>query len=133
MIAFLAEGVPDTCLAGTFRSYGGVALLVTVVGLAEAIVSLARGFQWFGEEKRCRREGTQPPDRHRAKSWLLGSWVLLPPVWLYVEDIFLFRHFGKAACFDGFRYAQELVARGWIVVVSVLVLLYFGREIFGRE
>ncbi len=129
MKTLLAEGLPAECMTGTFHSHGGVALAVTVVGLAGAIYSLAKGFSWLREEAGYRRTGHHPPeDRRVAKSWLLGLWVLLPPLWLYVEDIFLYRHYGKAACFDSFRYAQEIVARGWLVVVAVLTFLYFGKE-----
>jgi hypothetical protein len=129
----LLEQLPDECMTGTFHSHGGVALAVTVIGLLGAIYSLAKGFSWLREETNHRRTGHHAPDRRMSKSWLLGLWVLLPPLWLYVEDIFLYRHYGKAACFESFRYAQEIVAKGWLVVVAVLTLLYFGREIFGRE
>lgn len=132
MIALSAEGLPEACMAGTFHSHGWLALLVTIIGVAGAVYSLAKGFAWMREQAEARRAGTQSPDRHTAKSWLFGVWLLVPPAWLYVEDIFLFRHFGKAECFDQFRYAQELVARGWIVLAVALGLLYFGREIAGR-
>lgn len=124
------ESVSDACMAGTFHSYGWVALAVTVAGLLGAIYSLAAGFRWLREEA---EEKGRRSKRYAAKSWLLGLWVLTPPVWLYVESIFLFRHFGKAECFGQFRYAQELVSRGWIVLVAVLSLLYFGREIAGKD
>lgn len=133
MMAFQTQGVSETCMAGTFHSHGWLALLVTMVGLAGAFYSLAKGFSWLREQTDARRAGGLAPDRHAAKAWLLGVWVLVPPAWLFVEDIFLFRSFGKAECFDQFRYAQELVSRGWIVLVAVLTVLYFGREIAGRE
>jgi hypothetical protein len=120
-------------MAGTFHSHGWLALLVTVIGVAGAVYSLTKGFMWMREQAEARRAGAQAPDRHTVKSWLFGAWLLVPPVWLFVEDIFLFRSFGKAECFDQFRYAQELVSRGWIVLVAALALLYFGREIAGRE
>lgn len=124
------ESVSDACMAGTFHSYGWVALAVTVAGLAGAIYSLAAGFRWLREETEQKERSSK---RHAAKSWLLGLWVLVPPAWFYVESIFLFRHFGKAECFGQFRYAQELVSRGWIVLVAVLGFLYFGREIARRD
>jgi hypothetical protein len=133
MMALLAESVPETCMVGTFNSHGWVALLVTITGLAGAVYSLARGVQFLREEADSKLDTKRPPDRHTAKSWLLGLWLLLPPAWLYVEDIFLFRHFGKAACFEQFRYAQELVSRGWIVLVAALSVLYFGKAILGRD
>jgi len=130
MLFLQTESVSDVCMTGTFHSYGWIALAVTVVGLLGAIYSLAAGFRWLREtaEEKERRS-----KRYAAKSWLLGLWVLVPPAWLYVESVFLFRHFGKAECFGQFRYAQELVSRGWIVLVAVLGFLYFGREIANRD
>jgi hypothetical protein len=120
-------------MAGTFQSHGGVALLVTILGLVCAALCFAKGVQWLREDAECRRRNLASPTRHLVKGWLLGLWLLVPPAWLYVEDIFLFRHFGKAACFDQFRYAQQIVMHGWTVFVAVLAVLYFGRQIAGRE
>jgi len=133
MMALFAEGVPAECMASTFNSHGWVALVVTAVGLLGAIYSLSKGFEWVREEADCKRSKKEPPDRRTAKSWLLGLWVLLPPVWLYIEYIFLYRHFGKAACFESFKYAQQIVSEGWIGTLVVLGGLYFGKEIFGKE
>jgi polyferredoxin len=128
----LMEALPQECMAGTFYSHGGVALAVTVLGLLCAAASLALGFHWFREETRFRRNRRDVPDRHTARAWLLGLWVLAPPAWLYIEAIFLYRRFGKAACFSSFEHAQELVLHGWIVLVAVLALLCFGRDLFSR-
>ena len=127
------QSVPEVCMAGTFQSHGGVALLVTIVGVLAAAICLAKGVQWLREDAECRRQNLSVTSHDAAKGWLLGLWLLVPPAWLYVEDIFLFRHFGKAACFDQFRYAQQIVMHGWTVFVAVLALLYFGREIAGRD
>ncbi|QHS52836.1 hypothetical protein [Edaphobacter sp. 12200R-103] len=127
------QSVPEVCMAGTFQSHGGVALLVTIVGVAAAAICLAKGVQWLREDAECRRQNLSVTSHYAAKGWLLGLWLLVPPAWLYVEDIFLFRHFGKAACFDQFRYAQQIVMHGWTVFVAVLALVYFGREIAGRD
>lgn len=133
MLVLPGEAVAEVCMTGTFNSHGWVALVITIIGAVAAIFSLAKGFQWLREAVRCRREKVAVPDRLRAKSWLLGLWVLAPPVWLYVEAIFLYRHYGRAACFDQFQYAQQIIFRGWIVLVAVLAPLYFGREILGKE
>jgi hypothetical protein len=133
MMALLAEGIPAECMAGTFNSHGGVALGVTIVGLIGAIYSLAKGFAWLREASDAKRSGKEPQDRRTAKNWLLGLWVLLPPAWFFFEYIFLYRHFGKAACFESFKYAQDLVGKGWAGMVAVLGVLYFGKEVLGKE
>ncbi|RZU41256.1 hypothetical protein [Edaphobacter modestus] len=133
MIALLAEGVPAECMVGTFNSHGWMALAVTGVGLVGAIYSLSKGFEWLREEADCKRDQKEAPDRRTAKNWLLGLWVLLPPAWFFIEYIFLYRHFGKPACFESFKYAQELAGKGWAGMVAVLSGLYFGKEILGKE
>jgi len=132
-MALLVEALPEACMTGTFRSHGGVALAVTVVGLLAAAFSLMKGFQWLHEELAAERAGHAAPLRHPARGWILGAWVLAPPAWLYCEDIFLFRMYGKAECFASFAYAQQIVTHGWIVLVAVLTLLYFGRVVFSRR
>jgi hypothetical protein len=133
MVALLVEGVPAECMAGTFNSHGWIALAVTVAGLAGAVYSLAKAFEWLREEIDCRRHKKEPPDRLRAKGWLLGFWVLVPPAWFFIEYIFLYRHFGKAACFESFQYAQEIVAKGWIGLVVVMSVLLLGKEILRKD
>src|SRR5215470_7070567 len=127
MTLLLSEGLPADCMTGTFNSHGGIALAVTILGLIAAIYSLAKGLAWLREARDARRRSTPPPDRHAQKSLLLILWLLAPPTWLFIEDIFLYRAFGKPACFDFFRHAQHLVLSGWIVLVAALFLLYFGR------
>ena len=133
MTLLLAESLPPECMTGTFKSHGGVAFAVTVAGVIAAAFSLAKAFQWLREEINAEHLGHRPPDRHTTKAWLLGAWVLLPSAWLYVEDIFLFRAYGKVACFASFQYAQQIVFRGWVVLVLVLTLLCFGRVLFHRK
>ncbi len=120
-------------MTGTFHSHGSVALTITVAGLLFAIYALTRAFQFLREESHARRTQTTPPDRHTAKAWLLGLWVLLPPTWLLCEHIFLYRAFGKPACFDFFTHAQHIVITGWLATLAVLTFLYFGKEILGKD
>ena len=72
MVALLVEGVPAECMAGTFNSHGWIALAVTVAGLAGAVYSLAKAFEWLCEEIDCRRHKKEPPDRLRAKAGFLA-------------------------------------------------------------
>jgi hypothetical protein len=133
MILLLAESLPPECMTGTFNSHGGVALAFTVLGLIAAAFSLAKALQWLREETIAEHRAHTPSDRHIAKAWILGLWVLVPPAWLFVEDIFLYRAYGKAACFASFQYAQQIVFRGWFVLVAVLTALLFGRALFAKR
>ncbi|WP_263415999.1 hypothetical protein [Terriglobus albidus] len=133
MTSFLAEALPPECMAGTFVSNGWIALVITILGLLFALYALAKGLQWLGEQTMAKRSNTTPPDRHSAKSTLLILWILLPPSWMYCEHIFLYRAFGKPDCFDAFAHAQWIVATGWLATLAVLVFIYFGREISGKD
>jgi len=127
MPAILAEALPPDCMTGTFNSHGGVALAITVLGLLFAVYALTQGFRFLREDPHTRRNKSH----HAAKAWLLGIWTLLPPTWLFCEHIFLYRAFGKPACFDFFTHAQTIVLVGWFATLSVLTFLYFGRDILG--
>ena len=133
MPPLLAEALPAECMTGTFYSHGFLALAITILGLLFAIYALTRAFRFLREEADARRTGTAPPDRHSQKAWLLSLWTLLPPTWLFCEHIFLYRAFGKPACFDFFTHAQTIVLTGWLATLAVLTLLYFGKEILGRD
>jgi hypothetical protein len=133
MFPLLAEALPPDCMTGTFYSHGEVALAITIAGLLFAIYSLARAFRFVREEAEARRTGATPPGRHAQKAWLLGTWTILPPLWLFCEHIFLYRAFGKPACFDFFTHAQSLVLTGWLATLAILALLCFGKQIFGRD
>lgn len=133
MSALLSVALPPDCMTGTFYSHGGIALAITIVGLLFAIYALTRAFHFLREEAAARRTATTPPDRHAAKAWLLGIWTLLPPTWLFCEHIFLYRAFGKPACFDFFTHAQQLVLTGWLATLALLAILYFGKQIFGND
>jgi len=99
-----------------------------MLGLLFAIYALTRGFHFLREEAHARRTA---PGHHATKAWLLGIWTLLPPTWLFCEHVFLYRAFGKAACFDFFTHAQTIVLIGWLATLAVLTFLYFGRDIWG--
>jgi hypothetical protein len=133
MMTWLGEGAPETCMAGTFHSHGSIALAITIAGVIGAALSLMRAITWLREQVAAARAGHRSRDWVFAKGWLLGVWLLVPPAWLFVEDIFLFRAFGKADCFGQFQYAQHLVLTGWIVFVLALGALLFGREIVGKD
>jgi len=133
MTSLLAAALPSECVAGTFTSKGWIALAITILGLLFAMYALTKGFEWLREQTVAKHRSAAPPDRHSAKSTLLTLWTLLPPAWLYCEHVFLYRAFGKPNCFDSFVHAQWIVATGWLATLAVLVLVYFGREILGKN
>ncbi len=132
MLFLQTESVSDACMAGTFHSYGWVALAVTVAGLLGAIHSLAAGFRWLSE---AAEEKERRSKRYAAKSWLLGLWVLVPPgIGSMLNPSFSLRHFGKAECFRSVPIcARPSCREDGLFWLRFLSLLSFGREIVGED
>lgn len=66
------------------------------------------------------------------KAALYGIWVLLPPIWFFVEYFCLFRRGGRPCCFEAFKYGQELASRIWLAIATILGVLFFGKELIGK-
>jgi hypothetical protein len=65
---------------------------------------------------------------------LLVIWSLVPPVWFWFEFYFQYlRHWEQNTLpprdFDVFKHGQDVSAKIWIAVSSVLLVLYFGKDI----
>jgi hypothetical protein len=63
---------------------------------------------------------------------VLAAWMLLPPIWFWYEYSFLFRNaFPKADSdeMDRFKYGQDASSKIWLATVSVLLILYFGKDL----
>ena len=65
----------------------------------------------------------------RVKRLLIGLWIIIPPLWLWVEYCFLFPNglTPFAGDFEAFKYGQELSKDLWLSISVVLTLLYFGK------
>ena len=55
--------------------------------------------------------------------FLIGGWVLLPPLWFYVEYTFLFDKTKEN--FKEFKYVQELARNIWAGFALLLAFFYF--------
>jgi hypothetical protein len=65
---------------------------------------------------------------------VLVAWTLLPPVWFWYEYIFLFRKAHPNAGsekLDELKTQQDLSSKIWIATASVLLILYFWKDIGG--
>ena len=63
---------------------------------------------------------------------ILAVWTLVPPMWFWWEYFFLFpKAFPNADSDerDRFKYGQDLSAKIWLAVVSVLLILYFWKDL----
>jgi hypothetical protein len=61
----------------------------------------------------------------RTKGLIVGIWVLVPPLWFWIEYHFLYRKL-EGADFERFKYGQELSRNLWVAIAAVLLYLYLG-------
>jgi hypothetical protein len=61
-------------------------------------------------------------------------WTLLPPIWFWFEYFFDYLRKWEPGHepppdFDVFKYGQDVSLRVWLAASSVLLVLYFGKDI----
>ena len=67
-----------------------------------------------------------------VKVWqaiVLSCWVLVPPLWFSFERWVRAEELKDDHEFDRFKYTQDLASKVWLALVSVLLLLYFGKDL----
>ena len=66
---------------------------------------------------------------------MLTFWTIVPPVVFWIDFYFLKKYDEKPpsgeGAFDAYKYGIELSSKIWIALSSVLLFLYFGRDIKG--
>jgi hypothetical protein len=69
------------------------------------------------------------------KAGILLFWVLIPPVWFWLEYFGLYRYDDpkkdEKPDWDSFKYGQDMSAKIWLALVTALTILYFGKDIKG--
>jgi hypothetical protein len=129
-----SEGLPKICVEGFYNSpYGSRIGLVGGAGAIFAVVSLGLGFYWLHKQSKLSTSEADREDVRVAKSLILGAWVLLPPLWFFIEYIYFYRWWGKPECFEAFKYAQDLGSKGWAGMVAVLGVLFFSKDILNKD
>ena len=75
------------------------------------------------------------PWKKVAQAGMLGLWIFLPPVWFWIEYFFgpweknpAFGDDPKSR-FERLKYGQDISSKIWIAVSTVLLMLYFGKDI----
>ena len=59
-----------------------------------------------------------------TKEALVAIWLLAPPVYFYIEWVFLYKESDDYPL-DKFQYSQKLAGNIWIGVSAILIALYF--------
>jgi hypothetical protein len=91
------------------------------IGSATAVVSIGFAKCGFGEKF----------DAHStvkvAQAIILCGWILLPPIWFAWE----YHKFESSPAnpFDEFKFGQEIASKVWLALVTVLTILYFGKDL----
>jgi hypothetical protein len=62
-----------------------------------------------------------------AQAIILCGWILLPPLW-FAWDYHCFKESVKNP-FDRFEFKQGIASKIWLALVSVLTILYFGKDL----
>lgn len=59
-----------------------------------------------------------------TKEALVAIWLLAPPVYFYIEWVFLYKESDKYPLAK-FQYSQKLAGNIWLGVSAILIALYF--------
>src|SRR5438874_1484361 len=75
------------------------------------------------------------PAYQKIEAVVLMGWVLLPPLFFWLEYFGIYRRtrhyrYGEKCPDDWemFKYSQDVSAKVWIAVSTVLFILYFGKD-----
>jgi hypothetical protein len=85
-----------------------------------AVASLVFGWWRFG------LESDERGLVKKTKALVLCAWILLPPIWFCYE---FWRRDKPIPDFDYFKHAQDLASKIWLALVSVLLILYFRKDL----
>jgi hypothetical protein len=97
---------------------------VKIVGLLAGVATIAsRIFAKWGFGKHF--DECRPIKTYQAI--VLCVWILLPPVWFGVD--YMFFKEGPHGPFDRFKFKQEICSKIWLALVTVLTILYFGKDL----
>lgn len=86
-----------------------VASIICGLGMLTSLTIAARIRILYGENK-----------KPLGAYLLLGFWALIPPIWFFLEWVFLRQY---VDCPDDLKYTQELARNIWIALVVVLAAI----------
>ena len=62
-----------------------------------------------------------------TQALILSAWIIVPPVWFFYE--FYRYEPTPERPFETFKYGQELCSKIWLALVTMLLGLYFGKDL----
>ena len=63
------------------------------------------------------------------KQLILAAWIVLPPGWFCIEYFLIYKKNGLPRSFESFKHGQEVAAKFWLAVSTVLSALYIGPHV----
>ena len=100
-----------------------------VVGSVSVVCMVASGiFAHWGWGQKISEGGTTK----LAQVVIVALWTILPPIFFWIEYIWLYKPTFSMADkdrFEAFKYQQDLSSKIWLALVSVLLMLYFWKDI----
>jgi len=63
------------------------------------------------------------------KQFILAAWIVLPPGWFCIEYFLIYKKHGLPRSFESFKHGQEVAAKFWLAVSTVLSALYIGPHV----
>ncbi len=61
---------------------------------------------------------------------ILACWTIIPPIWFWIEAVFLFRIFYiNPNDFEKFKHRQDQSAKVWLALGTLLLAVFFGKDL----
>jgi hypothetical protein len=91
-----------------------------IAALVAAIVCIVYGF--FPHTP----AGQEPSP---LKQFILAAWIVLPPGWFCIEYFLIYKKHGLPGSFEAYKHGQDVAAKFWLAVSTVLSALYVGAHV----
>jgi hypothetical protein len=76
------------------------------------------------------------PTYRKWEAVVLAAWIVIPPLFFWIEYFGIYRKSRnyqykapQPPDWEMFKYSQDVSAKVWIAVTTVLLVLYFGKDI----
>jgi hypothetical protein len=66
------------------------------------------------------------------KQLILALWIVVPPGWFCFEYFLIYKKYGMPGSFETYKQGQDVAAKFWLAVSTVLSALYVGPHVIDR-
>ncbi len=93
------------------------------LGIAALVVAIVCVVYGFFPHTPAGREPTP------LKQFILTAWIVLPPGWFCIEYFLIYKKHGLPGSFEAYKHGQDVAAKFWLAVSTVLSALYVGAHV----